>query len=51
MFSVIRVEIFGLPDFFHQLSDDARVQDQIMKQEVVTCAEECGIVGVKGQRK
>lgn len=33
----IRVEVLGLPDFIYQLSNDARVQDQIMQQEIVTC--------------
>lgn len=32
-----RGEVFGLPHLLHQLSDDASVQDEVMKEQVVTC--------------
>ncbi len=35
----VRVEVLVLPDFIYQLFNDARVQDQIMQQEIVTCVE------------
>ncbi len=35
----VRVEILVLPDFIYQLFNDARVQDQIMQQEIITCVE------------
>ncbi len=35
----VRVEVLVLPDFIYQLFNDARVQDQIMQQEIVTCVD------------
>ena len=34
--SPLRVQVFVLPHFVHQLSNDASVKDQVMKQQIVT---------------
>lgn len=31
-----RIQVFILPHFLNQLSDDARVQNQVMEEQIVT---------------